>query len=116
MRVSVEVDRRAMRRPARVANADMAARRVRFQLRRQIIHATGRLCNRKLAFVDRGHTAAVVAAVFETAQPLDEKVDRLIRPDVSDDATHANPSCFLDDPPEGLLEYREIVRLQALFN
>src|SRR5262245_58100294 len=99
MRMSIEVDRRPVRGPACMADAAMAARRLRFQLGRQIIDTAGRLRDREVtSLVDRSDAAAIVAAIFEAAQPFDEKVDRLFRPDVSDDATHANPSCYLDEP------------------
>ena len=46
------------------------------------------LVTAKLAVVDRGDAGAVVAAIFEPAQTFDEEIDRLIGPDVADDAAH----------------------------
>ena len=50
--------------------------------------AAGRLGDRELAVVDRHDAAAVVAAIFEPAQPFDQKIDRLLRTDVADNAAH----------------------------
>ncbi len=88
VRVSIVVGRRAVRRPARVAEADAALCRIGLELLDQLVDAAGRLGDFEFAVVDRDDTAAVVAAVFQPAESFDEKVDRLIGADVSDDAAH----------------------------
>ena len=45
----------------------LPVRRVRLQLGRQIVDAAGRFGDGKLAVVDRGDAAAIVAAIFEAA-------------------------------------------------
>jgi hypothetical protein len=86
---------------------------MRLQLGRQIIDAAGRFGNGKLAVVDRGDAAAIVAAVFETAQTLDKKIDCLIGPNVSNDATHGE-SVLLSRVIAR--RNQEIVRLAGFFN
>jgi hypothetical protein len=88
MGMGVEIGGRPVGRPTRMPEADAAADRRRLQLRRQVVDPPGRFRNVKRAVVDRHHAARVVAAIFETAEALDQKVRSWLRTDVSDNAAH----------------------------
>ena len=60
------------------------------QLGGQLVDAAGRFGDGSVAVVDRDDAAAIVAAIFEPAQTFDEEIDRLVRPDVADDAAHSS--------------------------
>jgi hypothetical protein len=77
-----------------MAQAHTTAGRTRLQLRRQVIDPAGGFRDGELAVVDRDDAAAVVSAVLQPPQSLDQEIDCLARTDVTDDATHKLRSWF----------------------
>ena len=55
----------------------------------QRVDAAGTFGDLQPAAADRGHARAVVAAVFEPPQPLDQKVDGIAPADITHDSAHA---------------------------
>jgi hypothetical protein len=114
VRVSVGFGRSAVGRPAGVPDAGRAGqRRGRHPLRQRVDPANG-LGDVKLAVGrQRGDARAVVAAVFEPPQPLEQKVVRLAMTDVTDNAAHACASGVepIDTAPPTLLNYCRSFRL-----
>ena len=90
MRMRVLIGRRAVRRPAGMAQADTSTGGRRLQLGRQVIDSAGRFGDLKIAIVDRDHAAAIVAAIFQAAQTFDQKIHGLVWPDIADNSTHTS--------------------------
>src|SRR5687768_7710706 len=91
MRVGVLVGCGAMGRPAGMPNADRAMRVLAIEQRSEVVDASGRFRDGKLASLDRDNARAIVAAVFEPSQPGEQKISCWLRADVTDNAAH-NPS------------------------
>ena len=93
MRVRVGVGRRAVRRPAGVADAD---RRVGLRLpheRFQSVEPPRGLQHPDPAvLLERGDPGGVVSAVFEPTQPLHDQATRPSKTDIAHDATHGADS------------------------
>src|SRR5262249_28612115 len=81
---------RAVRRPARVADAQAPGGGAVAQVADQVGDAAGPLADVQLAAGQGGDAGGVVAAVLQPAQALDEKGFRLVTADVPNDAAHAH--------------------------
>jgi hypothetical protein len=80
----------SMRRPPRVANPDVTLERLFVEPHLEIAELTFGASTIKMSVLERGDAGAVVAAVLETAQRVDQvNRDRLIGEN-SDDATHGS--------------------------
>ncbi len=88
VRMGVGVGRRAVRRPAGVANADIAGRGMVGQLLRQHGEPACPLGHQQRIAVDRGDTGAVITAIFEAPQAVEQVGGGVARPDISDNSTH----------------------------
>ena len=88
VRMRVLVGCRTVGRPASVAQAQASTSGCRLQLGRQVIDSAGRFGDLKIAIVDRHHAAAIVAAIFQAAQTLDQEIHGLVWPDIADNSTH----------------------------
>src|SRR3954469_25841248 len=91
VRVGVALGRHAVRRPARMADADGA---VQVALRRQLLELGDAAAGAKplQPSVDDGDAGGVVASVLEALQPLDQDRDDVAAGDGRDNSTHG---CFL---------------------
>jgi hypothetical protein len=87
VRVRVDVVRRAVGRPAGVADAGGALRALR-ECPDQLGDVAGALVDDQPAGSEHGHPGGVVAAVLQPAQPVDEHGDGVLLADVGDDAAH----------------------------
>ena len=88
VRVGVEIAGAAVSRPARVADADGPFRKAPIEARREALQLSDRLYKRRdAAAVDDGDARAIVAAVLQPSQSLQQQRSRLARPNVSNDAT-----------------------------
>src|SRR5262245_12607398 len=93
MRMGVRVGGRAVRGPARVAQADVPRGGRFLQLGGKIVDPAGGLRDVEAVFafglvVDRDHPGPVVTAILKPTQSLDQKVDRFLGSHVADDSTH----------------------------
>src|SRR5438309_1200883 len=79
---------RAVRRPARVTDADTAGRWALLQVCHKIGDAAGPFPQVHVRAGQRRQAGAVVAAILEPAKAFDENWFRLFGTDVADDATH----------------------------
>ncbi len=89
MGMGIDVGGRAMGGPAGVANADATGNRFGLQQRRETLaDASHPLAHGEAIAVQHGHSGAVVAAIFQPAQPFQQDGRRRLFTDISDDATH----------------------------
>ena len=88
VRVCVDIVCRAVRRPARVTDADTAGRWALLQVCHKIGDAAGPFPQVHVRAGQRRQAGAVVAAILEPAKAFDENWFRLFGTDVADDATH----------------------------
>ncbi len=72
VRVRVADGRRAVRRPARVSNADAPVQRVGGQLTREIVELPLRPAPDELAVIDGADTGGVIAAILEPLEPVEQ--------------------------------------------
>ena len=79
----------AVRRPARVADADRAAKRRRGKLRLQVPELALGAPPRELAVLERRHAGGIVAAVFEPLQRIDNRARDRPGPENPDNSTHS---------------------------
>ena len=90
MRMGIEVVRPAVRRPARVGEADRGVRRPIGDGRLEVDQLAGPLLHEQVpGVVDEGDPGRIVATVLEPLEPLDQDGARLPRTGVADDAAHA---------------------------
>ncbi len=89
MRVGVSVGGAAVGGPARVANAVTTGGRLIGQQRGQLGNSACPLAEVQFRASQRGHAGAVVAAVFQAFQALQQNWLRLTAADVTNDSTHA---------------------------
>ena len=95
MGMGVAVGGRSMRGPAGVADADLARDGVPRELFDQGVNAAGTFGDLQPTAADGGDARAVVAAVFQTPQPFDQKIDGIAPTDITHDSAHAGGS-FLE--------------------
>ena len=89
VRMGVLLVRHAVRRPARVGDAEVAGSRMRGQGVRELRHlAHGAQARDRGAAVQDGDAGRVIAAVFEAPQALDQDRDDVPVSNRSDDAAH----------------------------
>ena len=91
MRMSVCFRGRSVCRPARMPDAEATGQRIRFfvDLGRQGIDATSRLDDTQFALDGMGRDpGAVIAAVFESPQTLQQEFKRLLAADVANNSAH----------------------------
>src|SRR5688500_17166484 len=86
--MGVGVGRGAMRRPTRVANAEAAGGGALAEIVSQFRDSSGTLPQMQMRSGKGGQTGAVVAAVFQATQPLDQDGFRLAIAYISNDAAH----------------------------
>src|SRR5262249_2571046 len=96
VRVRVRLGRTAVRRPARVPDAERALERLVLQRRDEVAELAHAPQDAQVLAVVNGETGRVVTPVFETAKTVDEKLHTALRTDVTDDATHAPEAITLD--------------------
>ena len=97
MGMGIAFGRRAMRRPARVTDAGMAAQRLLLQHRAQPVQIAGGAAARNLAVFQGGDARRVIAAIFQPLQRFQNDRCNIPRARDSDNATHAffsPPSSF----------------------
>src|ERR1700733_1547322 len=82
----------AVRRPARVANADGAAKRRCGQFRPQILELALGAPPLQAPVFERRHASGIVAAIFEPLQRIDNRARDRPGPENPDDATHGKSS------------------------
>ena len=88
VRMRVALGRRAMGRPARVADADAAGQRGAFQHRCQIAELALGAAAFDMAVDEGSDAGAVIAAIFQPPQRVHQQRSRGTRSDHSDDAAH----------------------------
>ncbi len=89
MGMGVAIGGRSMRGPAGVAHADFARDRMPPELFDQSVDAAGTFGDLQPAAADGGDARAVIAAVFQSPQSLDQKIDGITPADITHDSTHA---------------------------
>ena len=89
LRMGIFVRRRAVRGPARVADAEVARDRFGFQQAREALADLALfLAHEQVAAAHQSHARAVVAAIFQPPQSFEQDGRGRFFPDVSDDAAH----------------------------
>src|SRR5208282_4514471 len=101
VRVGIGVGGAAVGRPARVADAVAARGRLLGKKSRQLRDSTRMLADVHPGTGHRGQARAIVAAVFQPLEPLDQDRLRLTPADVTDNSTHAGGSPLSMDVPAG---------------
>src|SRR5262245_60584101 len=86
--MGVLVIRHAVRGPTRVTQADRSLGRLPFQFGCQVVNPAGRFRDGKLTIVNRHNATAVVTAVLQTPQTLDQKTNGLVGTDITNNAAH----------------------------
>ena len=86
--VGVQLGRAAMRRPAGVADADIAAERLRIEAERQVVQLPRSPPPLDLPIDQRGDAGAVIAAIFKPPQALHNGSRHVVAADDADDAAH----------------------------
>ncbi len=88
VRVGIGIGRRAVRRPAGMADADVAFGGLFGKEGGQIIDAAGLLAELELLIINDAETGGIVTAVLEPAQAFEDDVLGGFPANVADDATH----------------------------
>ena len=88
MRVRVTDGRRAVRRPARMSNADAPMQRVGGELTREIFELPLRPAADELAVIDGADTGGVVAAILEPLQAVEQPLRDVAIPNNPYDSAH----------------------------
>ena len=88
MGMSIALSRPAMRRPAGVANTDIAAERLLHQPVGQRLQFAFGAAARHHAVIERGDARGVIAAIFEAPQRIDQMPGNRAIPKNSDDPAH----------------------------
>ena len=92
VRMGIRFGRRAVRRPARVADAGRAGERLGLQPRLEIDELAAGAPARQLAILERGDAGGIVAAIFEPLQRIDdERRDRLAAQNADNPAHSGKP-------------------------
>ena len=87
VRMGVGLDRLAVSRPAGMADAGRARKRLGFQLQLEIAQLAFGAAAAEMAVVDGGNASRIVAAIFEALQRIDELLsDRPLAEDANDAA------------------------------
>src|SRR5205085_2890741 len=107
VRVSVVHRRRAVRRPARMRDANVPAERLLRQLAGQIVELPFRAAADELAMIDGANAGAIVPTIFEPLQSIEQARRDIRFSNDSDDSAHT-PS--LDDT---LAPYRRRSRVST---
>ena len=90
VRMGVRLRRRAVRCPARMAEADIAVKIATvMRFGQQILDLAAGLGKLDRAAVEHGDAGRVITAVFELLQPFEKDRRSLLRADVSNDSTHS---------------------------
>src|SRR5665213_3624159 len=89
VRMRVAFGRPAVRRPAGVADADIAAKRIALEPLRQRGKLALGAASPKMDVVKRGNTGGIVAAIFETLERIDQMSGDRFGPDNSYDPAHS---------------------------
>ena len=95
VRMRVALDRRAVRRPARVADAGVALQRLLQQARLEVAQLALGAAALEVAVLDGGDAGRVIAAILEPTQRVDEVGRDRLLPENADDAAHASRSLSL---------------------
>ncbi len=105
VRMGVGIGRASVCRPAGVTDAQCAMDWLRFDERGEIAHASGPFADVEVFLIMDGDARAVVPAVFEAVQPLEQKGGRVTITDIADNAAHSeapgssfSPDCAMGDP------------------
>ena len=88
VRVGIVDGGRSVRRPARVGNADGAAEWLTAQLAREIVELPFRPPADELALIDRADARAIVAAIFEPLEPVEQALRDFAFANDSNDSAH----------------------------
>ena len=88
VRVRVRIARRAVRRPARMADPDDAGKPLR-QARLHVAHLALALVHGNSVLALQREPRRVIAAIFEPMQPLDQNRHRILMSDIANDSTHS---------------------------
>ena len=89
VRMGVLFGRPAVRRPARVADAVVAGKRIGVDDLLEVRQLAGAAAQVDRAVAHDRHARRVVAAIFEPPQPVDQHGHDVLRSDVSDDSAHS---------------------------
>src|SRR5215469_1896598 len=101
MRMGILISGRTVRGPARMADPQAALRRLLLQHARQpLVDLPLLLSHHQILGVDHRHTRAVIAAVFQPPQPLQQNGRRRLLTYISDYATHRT-TLYNNPPPRG---------------
>ena len=96
MRMRVFVGGRTMSGPPRMPHADMAVERLSVEKTREaLVDLSLFLAQMELSIAQDGQASAIIAAIFEPSQTLENNRRRLLFADVSNNATHKNEACAL---------------------
>ena len=100
VRVGVADGRRAMRRPARVGDADVAVQRMRLRSSRgEIVELALGAAPLELAVVDRADAGGIIAAIFEPLEAVEQPLrDVRLADDPDNSAHHAYSGRFPRHP------------------
>ena len=88
VRMRVVLGRAAMRRPARVADANMALERMGGELFLEIAQLAAGAHARELAALERRNPGGIIAAIFKTAQRFQDVARHRLATQNSNDAAH----------------------------
>ena len=94
VRMGVGFGRPAVRRPARVADADRAAKRRRGEFRLQVPELAFGAPPLQPAVLESRHAGGIIAAVFEPLQRVDDGACDGPRPENPDNSTHPTIPCL----------------------
>ena len=113
VRMGVGFGRLAVRRPARVADADRAAKRRRGEFRLQVLELAFGAPPLQLAVLEGRHAGGIIAAVFEPLQRVDNRACDGARPENPDNSTHPKiPSLKSHRPAEALGQGRASLQVK----
>ena len=97
VRMGIVDGRSAVGRPARVRDADGAAERLSAQLAREVVELSLGAAAGEVALIDRADAGAVIAAIFEALQAIEQALRNDFLADNSNDPAHA-PSRIPNNP------------------
>ena len=88
MRMGVAVRRASMRRPARMADADLPLRLIALDDPLELGETAHAFFHTNLVFIQNGNARRIITAILKLRQPFDEKRRRLALADITHDSTH----------------------------
>ena len=88
MRMCVELGDATMGRPAGMADTDRTGGRVIPDDLLQVLQFAHGFTDHQLPVVDDGDSRRIIAAIFQTFQPLDQNRDRIVPADIADNSAH----------------------------